>query len=530
MALGVVQSAGAHAANMLTVVVGPITTTAGNLLHADIAVYDGAGLFSSIANTGLDTWATGKSAFDTSGSVCFNQSNYAKNINGSATDTITVTLTGLGYPAVSIIEISGADTSAPLDLHEGGGPAGNSPTFTTTGTTAVANEIVIGALGQSSGIGNHVTPGGGFTGTYDDFTAGFCGLNQAYKIVSATGTQTYSGTYGGGSGPTWNEVITTYKQASGGGGTVGIGWFQPPDAFIPRRRPSREAQPSVALTPSTLPVPVSGIGWFAPRDIDRRSAYIKFDIPPAYAAQIPTAASTISGMAWFQPWDRDRPARKITVEAAPALALTPSTLPVPISGMGWFEPRDTDRRSAIVRLESPPALSLTPLTLPVPVSGIGWFEPPDRDRPSVKVRLESPIAFTVRPPIGTPISGIGWFEPPDRDRPKVKIRIEAPPAINLTPSTLPVPISGMGWFEPADRDPPKRKIYIVPPETWWMNAALFNLHFCYLPTISIMSNGPWATISLMTNAAVPTQGAMANQVAVISEMCACGPSAAGDLC
>lgn len=219
MALGVVQSAGAKAANMLTVVVGPITTTAGNLLHAGIGIYSAAGLYSSIANTGLDTWAAGVAAFVGGSSVSSNQTRYAKNINGSAADTITLTLNGLGYPTLSIIEISGADTSSPLDLHESGTASGTStPSFTTSGSTAVANEISIGEIGNSAGLGINLTPVAGYTETYDDFTSGFCGLEQAYKIVSVTGTQTYSAT--ASLSPDWSMCITTYKQASGGGGNV----------------------------------------------------------------------------------------------------------------------------------------------------------------------------------------------------------------------------------------------------------------------------------------------------------------------
>lgn len=67
-----------------------------------------------------------------------------------------------------------------------------------------------------------------------------------------------------------------------------------------------------------------------------------------------------------------------------------------------------------------------------------------------------------------------------------------------------------------------------PPNALYYPAPIINV--CYAPVISIMGNGPWACASIMTNRAMPTQGVMANQVAVISEMCACGPGAAGDLC
>lgn len=381
---------------------------------------------------------------------------------------------------LSLVSIGGTNLTAAAGISSGT-PARVGATVNTATTTAVLYKD-----GSSVGSNSSFAYGGSttFEGVLGDEDASapdspFSGLIADIQIATvALSADWYLTDYNN-----WNNPSTFYTLGSETpvAAAVTIGWYRPLEVYQPRRARSTEQPPAIALTPGTLPPQISGMGWFQPRDTDRRSAYVKFTSPPAFDPQPIAAASTIAGMAWFEPPDRDKRATKVTVEAPPALVLTPATLPPQITGMGWFAPRDQDRRSAIVRFESPIALVLRPIT-------------------------------------GTPISGMAWFEPPDRDMPRRKVRIEAPPAIALTPITLPPRIAGMGWFNPPDRDHPPVKIFATAPETWWQNLSILNIVYCYLPLISLMGNTAVAATGTMTNAPLPAEGAMSNQVPIIGEM------------
>ena len=142
---------------------------------------------------------------------------YAKNTNSGAT-TITVTYGDYYDSIISIFEISGCDTTAPLDVS-----AENVETeylvvhpTGTTGTTAQNDEI---AIGMYTGDNNCLTytVGESFTGLIDTNGSDlWSSLVTAYKILSATGAQT--ATFDSSVGDIYMQgygAIATFKEAGG---------------------------------------------------------------------------------------------------------------------------------------------------------------------------------------------------------------------------------------------------------------------------------------------------------------------------
>lgn len=154
---------------------------------------------------------------------------YAKNI-GSPSGTFTVTISSLpsGAHTMWIAEVSGADTTAPLDKHSIlGNPTNAStqnPTTSATGALAQAAEIVFGQTGtyptfQSGGTTS--IDNAGYTQIIDTGTGentNTYGWGEAdYKIVAATTTQTLTWTTDYGANDCLASVAT-FKEAAGGGG------------------------------------------------------------------------------------------------------------------------------------------------------------------------------------------------------------------------------------------------------------------------------------------------------------------------
>lgn len=224
MPLSVVQHTGASAAaaGSVTTAVG-ISTSTGNLVHVDIGVFYQQGVYASMSDTAGNTFLQAVASFqdpaDPNGANAILQTRYAKNAIGNGSNIYQVVLTGSGYATIGVIEIQGANTTSPLDLAEHGIGTTTSPTFTTSGTTAQANEVVIGTICQSAGASNTTVPGG-WQKQYDEPNNGFCNLCDATKIVSATGTQTFNPTESGISFNHYLIAITTYKEAGGAGFTA----------------------------------------------------------------------------------------------------------------------------------------------------------------------------------------------------------------------------------------------------------------------------------------------------------------------
>jgi hypothetical protein len=166
---------------------------------------------------------------------------YAKNI-ASGSNTVTVTFNqATAYPDVRILEYSGLDTSAPLDVTAaavGTGTSANSGSATTTS----ANELIFGA-GSTTGTA--------FTGAGAGFTARIIntyGNLAEDKMVTSTGK--YSATAPNSSG-NWVMQMATFR-----GGGQGSGGGNPAPTVT-------SISPSSGTISGGTPVTITGTGFLA---------------------------------------------------------------------------------------------------------------------------------------------------------------------------------------------------------------------------------------------------------------------------
>lgn len=144
---------------------------------------------------------------------------------GATTVTVTLPTGGVGFSAVTIWSVSGIDSSSPLDIAVANDSLSTTITVDTSPTaTSTADEIVFFILtgGYSSTESlSPWPPNTGYTGLGDqsDSSVRFVMAQQAYKIVSATGTQSATTDYVV-TGHQWSGIIVTFKAAAGGGGTT----------------------------------------------------------------------------------------------------------------------------------------------------------------------------------------------------------------------------------------------------------------------------------------------------------------------
>jgi hypothetical protein len=184
-----------------TVVTPAITTTSGNTLLAFFANFlNGSNTLSSVTGPG-QSWSQ-LIAPSTGAST---QSNFGVWIcqNCAALSSQSVTGTDGGasnhYLSLTVVEVGAVPTSGVADLSEKNSspPSTTTPTFTTTGSTAQANELAFSFMSQS--IGNKtVTEPAGWSTLQDTYTiAGDAGAHVASIGRPATGTVTYNPTLSG---------------------------------------------------------------------------------------------------------------------------------------------------------------------------------------------------------------------------------------------------------------------------------------------------------------------------------------------
>jgi hypothetical protein len=126
---------------------------------------------------------------------------YAKNIAGGS-NTVTVTFNqAAAYPDVRILEYSGLDTTAPLDVTAVGVGSGTSASSGSAATT-VANELIFGA-GSTTGVA-YTGAGAGFTSRIiNNF-----GNIAEDKTVTSAGSNSVTAPNSGGN---WVMQMATFK-------------------------------------------------------------------------------------------------------------------------------------------------------------------------------------------------------------------------------------------------------------------------------------------------------------------------------
>lgn len=202
---------------------GTFTSTSANLL-VGVTASDSTATDSGtppVADGGTNTWTYAKSSASTQGDYCGIA--YAKNITGQAGEALVYSLNGLGYPDACLIEVSGCDTSSPVDV---------APTFaasTGVGVSSLNTPAITPTAGQRllvvAGDGGNggaltITDNGTAAATWTTI-ANSSGTGQpfllAYSIVTADGSHNYSATYnraGAVGGAACG--IAAFKIASGG--------------------------------------------------------------------------------------------------------------------------------------------------------------------------------------------------------------------------------------------------------------------------------------------------------------------------
>lgn len=152
-------------------VTGPSTTatatpsaamTNGNLLIGYVSYPLGITLSSVKDNNGVSATAI----IDTSSDNVNNQtgsSYYFKNISGAPTSIVATFSASTGNTRISVQEVSGADTAAPLDVHNIDNNSAANPTTSPTVVTNADGEWIF--VGATSGVavGITMTAGSGYT-------------------------------------------------------------------------------------------------------------------------------------------------------------------------------------------------------------------------------------------------------------------------------------------------------------------------------------------------------------------------------
>lgn len=194
-----------------------LTVTA-SVSVGDHVVIGGSG-FSNAAYTITDSAGNTYTTHVTSNGRAFIAS--AKVTSALTSGVSTITMTGSpGQTAKNFIaaKVTGLDTTSWFDVSATGTAGGTTAAWSTntTATTSTANEIVFAVCGCDTAGATTSTPVAGYTEIGDVTNGGAYQTVLQYKIVSSTGTQNSSGTWGS-SGWTWNSCIATFKAAAAGG-------------------------------------------------------------------------------------------------------------------------------------------------------------------------------------------------------------------------------------------------------------------------------------------------------------------------
>lgn len=186
---------------------------ASNDCTTGISTTAGANSFINITNVQWDTVNHNYSF------VC-----YAKNVtNGPTTVIGTPNATISDVFEIGVVEVTGLDTSAPLDQSSNnlgpgcaGGCTGNTAPVSASTTTTVANEYLFCNFNANSGSTTWSAPTNSFTIEQQPGGGGAGHSMQADRIVSSTLTTTCGATQ---TSAGWDVAIATFKQASAGGVT-----------------------------------------------------------------------------------------------------------------------------------------------------------------------------------------------------------------------------------------------------------------------------------------------------------------------
>lgn len=132
----------------------------------------------------------------------------------SGTGTVVATMVNAanGLIGMGVLELA-AGVTIETDKTATATGSGTSPSSGATATTAVANEMLVGAIGMNTGAGVGGSWSGSFSSGQDITDSNGISLSDGFRSVAATGT--YSAAKTGTTSGQWSAVIVTFKESGG---------------------------------------------------------------------------------------------------------------------------------------------------------------------------------------------------------------------------------------------------------------------------------------------------------------------------
>lgn len=193
-----------------------IDTTGANFLVVCITSSVGSTFFGSLTDSKTNTWSVAQDWINNTGGYV--RIMYAVNPTVGTGHTFTVTYSAGSPPYIvlAVASYSGMQTASVLDQTATGSGTSASLATSSTGTTTVADELLIMTGTVSNGSNSTFTGTNGFTvrSQYGRADLGEIGF-LADRIVSATGTYAGTATWGGSSGA-FIAALATFKGVSTG--------------------------------------------------------------------------------------------------------------------------------------------------------------------------------------------------------------------------------------------------------------------------------------------------------------------------
>lgn len=218
-----------HASSDNTAINNPTATFAGSTTSSNLicgaVAYDSAVTLNSVTDSKGNTYSIVRTVTDALNLTKLS-SFYAKNITGGASHAVTANLSATStYALIAVHEVSGADTSTPLDVETG------QVQVDPTGTDGISSGSV-----STSTNGQYVFAGSFTSAPPSSSTAFSAGtsytlrvndgyINTLSKIGTESRIQTSSGSIAGTftrseTGMDYMTVVMTFKEAGGGAASV----------------------------------------------------------------------------------------------------------------------------------------------------------------------------------------------------------------------------------------------------------------------------------------------------------------------
>ena len=220
MAVAFVQSKSLSAPGTATTIAVTWTsnTTTGNLICLFVTYLSSTVTVSSVADSQTNTYTQVDFDDNTNGRTDRTYTFYAKNITGGATPTVTVTFSGSVNATLIVHEVSGCDTSSPLDQHKIVPPGYFSSTSTdalsTGNVTTTTDGQYIWGVNSSLGYTSTFVAGTNYTGR----ETGAGGTCSEDRVQTSAGAIAVTFTMTSASGIYSVPAIMTFKAAAAAGG------------------------------------------------------------------------------------------------------------------------------------------------------------------------------------------------------------------------------------------------------------------------------------------------------------------------